>query len=516
MPLLHQPRQLLCLSMTAASRMIISQTLTRPDAKQEARMRGLVVTLVPPPLLQDLLHSVLRQLALTHSQHASPAIITSLLRILTHPRLTELQLSDLTYLGTVEHETLEKMESSLIQLLPSMTKLTHLDMSTHLNKTTLPSCSSEVLQVLGYSCPNLRHLNLNHNNRVTSEGLLYLYPADFHPGCIKLENLYIQDCSIEPEDVAMLIHFFPNLKLIGYKELGTSIQMLKSQPRKFGRKKKKCQYRLKLTHIDNTMSRVQRCDGDIVDFVCETCPDVENLKVRVCDEDVGGLGKLPNLRHLELRFYTGVHHPIGSSTINHFVTHGSSLSSLTIYCHSLQSHHVRIIAENCYNLSKLFLHANIASVNSPLESSSNKLQKLEVLSLRLGNDELVMSPAACELVLFLVVGKQLLQELFLLVRSPGITHGFINTLLAANPLPHLKTLIIDVPRRTLAAPMLDLGLETAYLLINTCPSLHILGNLICWNVTHHQVEELQAMKRLLNYNLTILYAQSNRTHSKLL
>ncbi|XP_069172157.1 uncharacterized protein [Procambarus clarkii] len=361
----------------------------------------------------------------------------------------------------------------------------------------------------------LRILLHPRNNRVSGEGLLHLYPTDNQPGCIKLEKLFIQDCSVDPEDVAMLIHFFPNLQIVGYKELGTSLQILKSQPKKFGRRRRRWQYCLKLTHVDNTSSRAQKCDGEIVDFVCETCPDIENLKVRVCDEDVEGLGNLAKLKHLELRFYTGVHHPIGRSTENYFKTHGCHLASLTIYCNRLHSNYVQIIAENCYNLTKLFLHANVSVVDRSLKNSCNKLQKLEVLSLRLGHDELIMSPTACDLVFFLLREAHYLQELYLLVRSHAVHHGFITKLLVINKLSHLKMLIADVARRTLSVPMLELTIETAFLLIDTCPHLQLLGNLICWNVTPEEVAELQSVTKMRNYNLTVIYTQSNKLNDKI-
>ena len=50
-----------------------------------------------------------------------------------------------------------------------------------------------------------------------------------------------------------------------------------------------------------------------------------------------------------------------------------------------------------------------------------------------------------------------------------------------------QVFIADAPRRTLAAPMLELNIETAYLIINTCPNLQMLGNLICWNITSEEV-----------------------------
>lgn len=62
----------------------------------------------------------------------------------------------------------------------------------------------------------------------------------------------------------------------------------------------------------------------------------------------------------------------------------------------------------------------------------------QVLSLRLGHDELIMSPTACDLVFFLLREAHYLQELYLLVRSHAVHHGFITKLLVINKLSHLK------------------------------------------------------------------------------
>ncbi|KAK8737146.1 hypothetical protein OTU49_004815 [Cherax quadricarinatus] len=518
MPPRRQPRGLLWSCINSTSKMVLAQTLSSPHPQQEVITRELLNRYIPPLLIQDVLNSVLRRLATHHSALASHSVVSSLLNILLHPQITDLQLADLSYIGSVELETLDKVELTLMNLLPSMTQLTQLNLSTHHYKITLPSCSSGILQILGRSCPNLKRLNLNNNNRVTGEGLLHLYPTEHQAGCINLEELFLQDCSIDAEDVAMLIHCFPNLQLVGYKELGTSLQILKSQPKKFGRKTRRrtlYEYSLKLTHVDNTLSRVQKCDGEIVDFICEACPNIENLKVRVCDKDVGKLRKLHKLKHLELRFYTGLHHPIESSTISYFKSHGSHLASLTIFCNHLYSNHVQIIAEHCFNLTKLFLHANVAVADRCLASCVSKLQKLEVLNLRLGHDELIVSPRACELVCFLLSEAYLLQELYLLVRCHGVHDFFITTLLHTNPLLHLKVLIADAPRRTLSAPMLELTIDTAWLLINSCQHLHLLGNLICWNVTPEEVEALKSVSRSRNYSLKVIYSHSNKLNDKM-
>ncbi|XP_064101240.1 uncharacterized protein LOC135211931 [Macrobrachium nipponense] len=307
----------------------------------------------------------------------------------------------------------------------------------------------------------------------------------------------------------MVLCSFSDLELVGYKELGTSIRMLKS--RSLFRKRSGC---LKLTHLDNTLSGVQRDDGEIVKLLVDLCPLMENLKVRVCDENLNEVHKLKNLKHLEVRYYTGVHHPVGRCSELYLRTCGNQLTSFTIYCSTLLSHHILVIAESCVNLKKLFVHANMAEIDEPLDINMNKLEMLELLNLRLGDDELVMNPAACAFVEFLVRKSWKLQELYLMVRSPEFHHSFISSLVQMNPFSHLKNLIIDVPRRTLAAPMLELSKETALLLMDTCDKLKILGNLRCWDVTPEQVSELRSTSKVRNYNLTIIYAQSNKLNTK--
>ncbi|XP_066982996.1 uncharacterized protein [Macrobrachium rosenbergii] len=511
MPSQRQPKQLRMSCVNATSDMIINQLLLCPELDREKSIQKLLYRYAPPVVIQDVLPCVMQLLGTLYSPCASPEIISSLLRILLHPRLTEVQLSELTYIGNVEHDSLDLFEAALIKQLPNMSQLTHLDLSTHRYKTTFPSCSDEILQVLGLHCPSLRVLNLNFNNRVTGSGLNYLYPSKDHPGCEKLERLFVQDCSIQPEDVAMVLCSFSDLELVGYKELGTSIRMLKS--RSLFRKRTGC---LKLTHLDNTLSGVQRDDGDIVRLLVDLCPLMENLKVRVCDDNLNEIHKLKNLKHLEVRYYTGVHHPVGRCSELYLRTCGSQLTSFTIYCSTLLSRHILVIAESCVNLKKLFVHANMAEIDEPLDIDMNKLELLEMLNLRLGDDELVMNPAACAFVEFLVRKSWKLQELYLMVRSPEFHHSFISSLVQMNPLSHLKNLIIDVPRRTLAAPMLELSEETACLLMDTCDKLKILGNLICWDVTPEQVSELRSTSRARNYNLTVIYAQSNKLNTKYL
>ncbi|XP_068210314.1 uncharacterized protein [Palaemon carinicauda] len=511
MPSQRQPKRLRLSCVIATSDMIINQLLSCPDLGREKSIQKLLYRYAPPIIIQDVLTCVMELLGTLYSPCASPEIISSLLRILLHPRLTEVHLSELTYIGNVEHDSLDMFEAELIKHLPEMSQLTHLDLSTHRYKTTFPSCSDEILQVLGSHCPNLKVLNLNFNNRVTGNGLSYLYPSKDYPGCGKLEKLFVQDCSILPEDVAVVLCSFQNLEIVGYKELGTSMRKLKS--RSFFRKRKGC---LKLTHLDNTLSGVQRDDGDIVKFLVDSCPFIENLKIRVCDENLNEIHKLQNLMHLEVRYFTGVHHPVGRCSELYLKTCGSRLTSFTMYCSVLHSQNILVIAESCVNLKKLFLHANIAVIDEPLDINRNKLEMIEMLHLRLGDDELVMNLAACAFVEFLVGKSWKLQELYLMVRSPEFHHNFINSLVQMNPLSHLRNLIIDVPRRTLAAPMLEFDKDTAFLLMDTCDKLKILGNLICWDITPEQVSELRVASKVRNYNLTIIYAQSNKLNTKYL
>ncbi|CAL4212081.1 unnamed protein product [Meganyctiphanes norvegica] len=514
---LKQPRDLLWSAMTAASEMIITRIALSSGPDEEDHLKDLVQMNIPPPLLGDILAYAVKRLSVYHKQDTQPHTISSLLNVLLHPRLTEIKLSDLSYLGSVDMSWLDELESTLIQVLPAMKDLVHVDISTNRNHITLPSCSAAVLRCLGQSCPKLEVLDLNNNNRINGESLYELYPTSYNIGCINLEKIYIQDCSVEPEDVAMLIHSFPNLKLIGYKELGRALYLLKTRRKMFGRKKKAAPYRLMLTHVDNSLSRIERSDGEILEFISQSCPDLTNLKARVTDEDVIHLKDLKNLQHLELRYYTGTHHHIGHQTHKFFRSYEcQKLTSLTIFCNILFSRHVEIIANNCSNLNKLFLHANNCALDSQLQNSQqrNYLEKLEVFNIRVGCDELIMSPIACDVAVYLLKKANLIQEIYLLIRTDRINHEFIASLIIENKFYNLRILICDAPRRTLAAPMLALTLETAYLLMDNCPSLNMLGNLIAWHITDDQLTELNHSIKELNYDLTIISSKANKLNSK--
>ena len=98
------------------------------------------------------------------------------------------------------------------------------------------------------------------------------------------------------------------------------------------------------------------------------CPNLTNLKARVTDDDVIYLKDLKNLQHLELRYYTGIHHHIGHETHKYFRSKEyRNLTSLTIYCNFLYTRHIVIISDNCSNLNKLFLHANQCVLDSELQ-----------------------------------------------------------------------------------------------------------------------------------------------------
>lgn len=86
------------------------------------------------------------------------------------------------------------------------------------------------------------------------------------------------------------------------------------------------------------------------------------------------------------------------------------------------------------NLLQFYYHFYVKQISY----MTKKCTSPKVLSLRLGHDELTLSPTACDLLLFLVRGVPHLRELYVLVRSLGVTHDFMVTLLTENPLTSLK------------------------------------------------------------------------------
>lgn len=124
----------------------------------------------------------------------------------------------------------------------------------------------------------------------------------FYAGCPLLEEIYIQECSVTDKGVIWLLKTFRYMQKIGHSDMGSILRKYIKPFRRHPYKSWPC---LNLTYIDNSESTYIRSDRGVISLISDLCPNAENVRVRVCDEDCLELYRLPSLVKLELRFYTG-------------------------------------------------------------------------------------------------------------------------------------------------------------------------------------------------------------------
>ena len=439
--------QRLCLNKTRDLYMKFVLRLGENIYSEEARLvMNYTMKFIPHRFMAELFHSSLTLLSKEDIEQFRPHAAVLLMNCILPNDVTELNFSDLALAGSTSYENLDTFEELLsyyLRLYPCVKKL---DLSTHRTESSYPSCSYFVLKTIGLNLSNLRILDLNHNNRVTGDGLFWLAPSRSHTGCPHLEKIFLQDCSVTRNDIMWLILTFKKLKKVGYPDMGTILQMIKT---KF-RKERRMMPTFQLTSIDNSESTQSTSDYVVMRLIQATCPYVNNIRVRVEDSDATILREFNSLKKLELRFYTGVHHPIGPRTYSYINDMGSILETLTIYCDVLESFLITTIASSCCNLKKLFLHGNVyqdSDDGASLIHTSNGLSQLQVLSLRIGMHEMDTSVGVDNIALYLIGSCFQLEEIFLLAKCPSLNSDFLQSVFSRNPLNFLKLLICDAPRR---------------------------------------------------------------------
>ncbi|KAB7502198.1 hypothetical protein Anas_09628 [Armadillidium nasatum] len=148
-----------------------------------------------------------------------------------------------------------------------------------------------------------------------------------------------------------------------------------------------------------------------------------------------------------------VHHSIGNTTLNYLSDKGRHLTSLTLFCHELLTTHVTVISKYCYKLNKLFLHCNEFIKNEEFNHSKNRLE-------------------------------------------------------------NLKVFVYDAPRRNRNLPVIPMSTDIAFHLIEECPSLNTIGNLISWQVAEWEVSELKQKVRSRNFDVNVICSSINKINPK--
>lgn len=399
-----------------------------------------------------------------------------------------------------------------------MSNLITLKLPSPNNKTCLPQLDNSHLRLIGEHCPNLEVLDVSRNRLVTGEGIRSLGPSVEYkdgvkcsetPGCVKLTRLLIFDTGAFEKDVAKLLVKLPNLQFLGYKETGKVIKTLH---------KNIDSPRLQLTHIDNTGCKTRklvvtslRSKKSSIVAISEMCPGVQNLKLRVADDDVMALSCLERVESVELMYHVGSIQSPGVGTQFFLEVRGSQLTSLTLICHNMTTLMISTVATNCVNLQQLWFRSNhyLAGPQSDttvsLPEKHGYLTKLEVLYLRIGVSELyVVHNLPDNLIPFLTRNAPL-REMILAIRSRTINDAFIKDLIKTNNLTGLEKLLLVVPGVNSIPGILELTENTVEYVINNCRNIRKLGNLLSWRIEREFFRrELKATIKESNWDLEIL------------
>jgi len=439
-------------------------------------------------------------------------ILSSVLSVLIQPKLTVLNFKKLSLLSSVSENVFSEFRTFLSSVITKVPKLRSLTLCSHNSSNSLPQCTNEHLELLGKFCPELEFLDVSFNKNITGEGLRSLVPnlEKNHPGCVKLQKLYIFDCGVFEKEVAKIIYFFPELTYLGYKETG---KVLKTIHKGIESGQEKFQ-ELKLTHVDNLGSKTRRliasalrCKKPVALAISVLCPDVHNLKLRVCDDDVANLCSLSQLETVELIYHVGSIGSPGPHTQTFLSLRGSQLSSIALICNTMSMAMLVTIAENCPGLCQLWSRSNHLMApyeDDTIKKSHSYLSNLKILYLRVGEGELSVTSIPEYVMPYLLRNAKELRELIVAIRSNVINDYYIQSLVTDCELFGLEKIMIVVPGLNSLHGILKLKVNTVHALMHLCPNLKKLGNLLSWDVAPEEAMEVEQVVAEMNYNLEVV------------
>jgi hypothetical protein len=424
------------------------------------------------------------------------------------PQLNVLDLSKLMCLG-VNHN--EHFENVIASALHSLGRLVKISLRTHGRDVTLPICNNHILNLIGRNCPNLKSVDVSYNSSVDDVGLKYLIPCSRRPGCPLIEEIFVYECDVSVEGMADILSALPNIRLIGYKKIVSSILHLHKQ---LTRSNSHLEDGLKLTHVDNgrkyLYERHVQFSERIVSAVRTLCPHLCNLKACVTDQDVPRLELFESLTSLELIYNIWEPTSPGKGTEHFLQLRGAQLSSLAIICDVFHEKQIIMLGENCSHLKHLYLKCNRLELCDLELKHYNVLSKckffiLESLYFHIGRTEYCVSLLPVRVVQCILCNTDRLEELKLVVNSSSISDVWMHQLFSSVNTAVLKNLLITLPGRNENAAVIDLSMSSVHMIINCTPHLQKLGNLLFWNVRPKQVWKLQFQLEDLNFDLNILY-----------
>ena len=444
-------------------------------------------------------------------------ILKTVLSTLTTRNVTVLSFKELSLLGTVSSNmspisVIDEFSSFLTCVLVKLPKLRSLTLCSPHVPNSLPQCSNSHLKVIGAHCPQLEFLDVSFNKSITAEGILHLAPDsdNNHPGCVHLKKLFIFDCGVFSKEFAKFVPLFPELVHLGYKETGKVLKILMKTvpPENLSSKS------LKLTHVNNlgSMARrliasAMRCKRPVAEAILNLCPEVENLKLRVSDDDLTHLSGLTRLTKIELVYHVGVIGSPGPGTQSFICLRGAQLSSIALICNTMTMGMLVTIAENCPNLSHLWSRSNhlTAPWDDCLSAQPHShLMNLNTLYLRVGEGELSVSSLPEHVLFYLLKNARDLRELIVAVRSNIINDNYVQRLVTVCQLEKLQKILFVVPHRNSLPGILKLTINTVHTLMRLCPDLNKLGNILSWTVASEELAEVQSNINDENYDIEIV------------
>ena len=438
-------------------------------------------------------------------------MLTSVLDILIQPNLLTLNLKILSRLSSVSENVSSDFTSFLSTAMTKLPNIRSLTLCSHNSVNLLPHCTNEHLELIGRYCPELVFLDVSFNQNITGEGLWCLVPNEekFQPGCAKLEKLYMFDCGVYEKDVAKVVYKFPYLNYLGYKETGKMLKTLfKSMENGEGEFQE-----LKLTHVDNLGSKTRRfipaalrCKRPVALAISVLCPNVQNVKLRVCDDDVANLCSLSDIEAVEFLYHANNIGSPGQQTQRFFCVRGNQLTSIALTCNTMSMVMLSCIAENCANLKQLWSKSNHLMAPYDEEDTVTEhscLKKLNGLYLSVGSG--VLPTTLPEYVIpYVLRNAKGLTELVIAVRSVTIDDRYVQRLILDCELFQLEKVMIVVPGLNSIRGILKLKVNTIHALMDWCPNLRKLGNLLSWNVDKADVLEVEQIISEMNYDLELV------------
>ena len=253
------------------------------------------------------------------------------------------------------------------------------------------------------------------------------------------------------------------------------------------------------------------------------------------DGDVEGLIPAQNLAQVELLYNAGARDSPQYGMTSLLEARGAGLTSVALVSKMLSMMNVKVrelassgysrfevsllpckvIAENCPNLSQLWLRCNhftnpdLASAPelSPFSPSIGHahLRKLAVLYLRVGENNYNTCNLHPYVFHYLLRNAgEALRELIVAARTSTLTDSFMRSLVTQHGLRGLEKLLFVVPGVNDIGGALALTTDFASFAIDFMPRLRKIGNLISWTVGPEDLHVIQQDCSMTNYDLEIV------------